>query len=173
LEDTVERTPKMWIGVGAALLAVVACLCALATMAVLAAYRGAGRNPLVITPTIHLSSPSPVSATPIHSVTKATASPASDRWPLSDIPMPPETDLDTLIGPPDDFSVFTEQDFAEVLAFYQSEMEALGWERVSYGTRITESDAELHYRKGDAHATLILAQIPYIGTLIEIRLRPA
>ena len=85
--------------------------------------------------------------------------------------MPAETDLGTLVGPPEAFSVLTDQDFDQVLAFYQSEMDALGWTKVSYGTRITAHDAELQYKNDLYHATVILAHIPFIGTLVEIRLR--
>jgi len=83
--------------------------------------------------------------------------------------MPPEADLGTLIGSADSFSVITDQDFKEVLAFYQNEMEAQGWSKVDYGTRITEGDAELHYAKDDTNLTVILARIPFVGTLVEIR----
>jgi hypothetical protein len=82
--------------------------------------------------------------------------------------MPAEADLGTLLGSPEDFSVITDQDFGEVLAFYQDEMEALGWTKISYGTRITAHDAELQYRNDVHHATVILARIPFIGTLVEI-----
>jgi len=87
--------------------------------------------------------------------------------------MPAEADLGTLIGSPDSFSVISDQDYKEVLAFYQSELEAQGWSKVDYGTRITEGDAELHYRKDEQNLTVILARIPFVGTLVEIRVQPA
>jgi hypothetical protein len=93
----------------------------------------------------------------------------SVAWPLSDVPMPAEADLGTLLGSSEEFSVITDQGFGEVLTFYQQEMEALGWTKVSYGTRITENDAELQYRNDAHHVTVILARIPFIGTLVEIR----
>ena len=87
--------------------------------------------------------------------------------------MPAEADLSTLIGSPDSFSVISDQDFEDVLDFYQSELETQGWSKVDYGTRITEGDAELHYRKDELILTVILARIPFIGTLVEIRVQPA
>lgn len=92
-------------------------------------------------------------------------------WPTSDVPMPAKADLGTLIGTPEEFSVITDQDFGQVLAFYQDEMEALGWTKISYGTRITEDEAELQYRNDLWRATVILARIPFVGTLVEIRLQ--
>ena len=59
----------------------------------------------------------------------------------------------------------------DVLDFYQVELEANGWSKVDYGTRITDGDAELHYRKDDLNLTVILARIPFIGTLVEIRVQ--
>ena len=92
---------------------------------------------------------------------------------MADVPMPDKADLGTLIGSPDSFSVVTDQGFDEVLTFYQSEMEAQGWSKVDYGTRITEGDAELHYRKDNMNITVTLARIPFVGTLVEIRLQSA
>ena len=85
--------------------------------------------------------------------------------------MPADTDLGTLIGSPESFSVISDQDFRDVLDFYQAELEASGWSKVDYGTRITEGDAELHYRKDNMDLTVILARIPFIGTLVEIRVQ--
>jgi len=92
-------------------------------------------------------------------------------WPVEAVPMPAETDLGTLIGSPESFSVISDQEFRDVLDFYQAELEAQGWSKVDYGTRITEGDAELHYRKDDMNLTVILARIPFIGTLVEIRVQ--
>jgi hypothetical protein len=164
----------LWIGLTAAALAIVACVCALAVIAVLAGLRGgwfgapAGtQSPGSLGTTPALPNP----GQPGGEVTPLP--PVKDSWPLSDVPMPAEADLGTLIGVPAAFSVITDQDFDEVLAFYQSEMDALGWSKVSYGTRITQGDADLQYRKDDVHVTITLARIPYVGTLVEIRTRAA
>jgi hypothetical protein len=166
----------LWVGLAVALAAGVVCLCALAAGLWMAADWGgwpgapvsveatqAGIGPSLQTPgQLPLTKPTPASPGPSNGPV---------TWPLSDVPMPAEADLGTLLGSPEDFSVITDQDFGEVLAFYQDEMEALGWTKVSYGTRITETDAELQYRNDVLHATLILAHIPFIGTLVEIRVR--
>lgn len=154
----------------AASLAIIACLCALAFFAGLAGLRGNLSGMPGATPAIE----SPIPPTSIVPAGQVTIPPmASNSWPLGDVPMPAEADLGTMIGSAEAFSVITDQDFDEVLAFYQSEMDALGWAKVSYGTRITASDAELQYRKDDGHVTVILARIPFIGTLVEIRWRAA
>lgn len=154
------------------MLALVTCLSVLALVAVLAGLRGGlvgGRA----TPGPDLSNETSAAPTPARPVGKATAiSTANNTWPLEDVPMPAGADLGTLVGSPEAFSVFTDQGFAGVLRFYQDQMEALGWIKVSYGTRITENDAELHYQNDLYHATVILARIPFVGTLVEIHLRP-
>jgi hypothetical protein len=169
LVDSARRLPGLWIGLGAAVLAALACLCALALLAALAGLRGSLPGMPGATQSANPAIGSPASPTALIPPGKATVSPlANNSWPLSDVPMPAETDLGTMIGSPEAFSVITDQDFDEVLAFYQDEMDALGWTKVSYGTRITSNDAELQYRKDDGHVTVILARIPFVGTLVEI-----
>jgi hypothetical protein len=174
LADFIKRSPRLWIGLAAASLAIIACLCGLALIATLAGYRARGSVLPAATlvpdqPGVSLTLSPP--AKPI--VQPTTLSGVRDNWPIADVPMPAEADLGTLIGSPDSFSVITDQEFDEVLAFYQTEMEAQGWSKVDYGTRITEGDAELHYRKDEINVTVILARIPFVGTLVEIRLQPA
>lgn len=154
------------------MLALVACLSALALIAVFAGLRGSLLGgPARPGPDLPLETGTvPAPARP---VSKATAFPTvNNTWPSEDVPMPAGADLGTLVGSSEAFSVFTDQDFAEALQFYQEQMDALGWTKVSYGTRITENDAELHYQNDLVHATVILARIPFVGTLVEVRLRP-
>ena len=170
--DFSKRSPGLWIGLGAAALALVACLSALVFIAVLAGLRGGRVGNQAATPGANLAIESATPPMPAKPAGKATAHPSMNKvWPLEDVPMPAEADLGTLIGSPEAFSVITDQDFAEALAFYQDEMKALGWTKVSYGTRITENDAELHYQNDLYHTTVILARIPFVGTLVEIHLR--
>jgi hypothetical protein len=172
--DFFKRSPGLWIGLAAISLVIVACLCGLALMAALAASRA--RLPRIPAATA-VSDPSGVSSTqspPARPVLNATRLPRVEQsWPIDNVPMPAEADLGTLIGSPEAFSVISDQDFKDVLAFYQSELEAQGWSKVDYGTRITEGDAELHYTKDDLNLTVVLARIPFMGTLVEIRVQPA
>jgi hypothetical protein len=172
LTDLSNRTPGFWIGLAAAVLVLVACLGALALVAVLAGLRG-GLVGVPATPGPDRSLEATALQTPARPVGKANAPPSvNNKWPSEDVPMPAGADLGTLIGSSEAFSVFTDQDFAGVLGFYQEQMEALGWTKVSYGTRITENDAELHYQNNLYHITVILASIPFVGTLVEIHLSP-
>ena len=174
--DFARRSPGKWVGLAIALTAGVVCLCALAASLVMAAnWEGwlskptaAGSPQAVISPSAQTPG-----QTSLNKPVRPTSGPPIGQggWPLSDVPMPAEADLGTLIGSPEAFSVITDQDFGEVLAFYQDEMEALGWTKVSYGTRITDDGAELQYRNDIYHATVILARIPFIGTLVEIQMR--
>jgi hypothetical protein len=91
---------------------------------------------------------------------------------VEDVPMPVGADLATLIGNAGSFSVIADQEFKDVLDFYQGELVARGWSKVDYGTRITEGDAELHYRKDETNLVVILARIPFVGTLVQIRVPP-
>jgi hypothetical protein len=172
--DFFKRSPGLWIGLAAASLAIVVCLCGLALIAALAASRAGqpGRSDATA-----VSDPSGVSSTqssPSGPALVITPLPrVEESWPVEAVPMPAETDLGTLIGSPESFSVISDQDFMDVLDFYQAELEAQGWSKVDYGTRITEGDAELHFRKDDKNLTVILARIPFVGTLVEIRLQPA
>jgi hypothetical protein len=168
------RSQGFWVGLAVALAAGAICLCALPTSLWIATGRGGWLGgPADATQ----AEPSPSMQTPGQMPpTKPTSSAAGVSnagvvWPLSNVPMPAEAELGTLLGSSDDFSVITDQDFGEVLAFYQDEMEALGWTKVSYGTRITDDGAELQYRNDIYHATVILARIPFIGTLVEIQMR--
>lgn len=169
--DSAKRSPGLWIGLAAAVLATVACLGALAFFAILAGVRGGLTGNRSATPGAMVSVQPTLQPASTLPVSQAIPQLPANQWPLSNVPMPAETDLSTLVGPPEAFSVLTDQDFDAVLAFYQGEMETLGWTKVSYGTRVTGNDAELQYRNDVYHATVILARIPFIGTLVEIRLR--
>ena len=171
--DFSKRSPWLWIGLAAAALALVACLSALVIIVVMAGLRGGRVDVPPATSSADFTNESNTPPVPVKPAAKATA-PASvvHVWPLEDVPMPAEADLGTLVGSAEAFSVVTDQDFATALAFYQDQMEALGWTKVSYGTRITENDAELHYQNDLYHTTVILARIPFVGTLVEIHLRP-
>lgn len=171
MNDLIKRTPGLWIGLVAAVLAMAACLGALVLLAILAGVRGGLLQNAAATPGAIIPAQPTLSQASAMPAGQALPQTSVDQWPLSNVPMPAETDLSTLIGPPDAFSVLTDQDFDEVLAFYQGEMETLGWTKISYGTRITDNDAELQYRNDVYHVTVILARIPFIGTLVEIHLR--
>ena len=161
----------MWIGLAAASLAIIACVCGVVSIAGLAAYRASQPAP---TPVIDPSGASIGAATPTRPVLNVPTLPrASETWPVEDVPMPAGADLATLIGNAGSFSVIADQEFKDVLDFYQGELVARGWSKIDYGTRITEEDAELHYRKEDTNLVVTLARIPFVGTLVQIRVPPA
>jgi hypothetical protein len=164
----------MWVGLAAASLVVIACICGLASASALAAYRLNRSGSPSPTPVADTSG---LAATPLAPTRPALEVPTlpreSETWPVEDVPMPAEADLSTLIGTADSFSVITDQEFKDVMAFYQDELERRGWSKVDYGTRITSGDAELHYRKGETDLTVILARIPFVGTLVQIRVPSA
>lgn len=151
----------------------VACLCALAASVWMTV--GALGTPVaaeITPPGMETPTEPPASIFPPQPGSATSQPPnGGNAWPTSDVPMPAEADLGTLIGTPEEFSVITDQDFDQVLAFYQDEMEALGWTKITYGTRITEDEAELQYRNDLQRVTVILARIPFVGTLVEIRLQ--
>ena len=172
--DFSQRSPGLLIGLAAAALAIVACLCGLALIAALAASRASQPGIPAATAVSDPTGGNPTQLSPAGPILKATMLPrVEESWPIDSVPMPAKADLGTLIGSAEAFSVISDQDFRGVLDFYQAELEAQGWSKVDYGTRITEGDAELHYRKDDMNLTVILARIPFIGTLVEIRLQPA
>ena len=171
--DYLKRSPGVWIGLAAALMVILACICGLVLISGLAAYRGS-QTEMPATPVGDPSGLSLTPSSPTRPVLLVPTLPLTNAgWPIEDVPMPAEADLGTLVGSADSFSVITDQDFKEVLDFYQAEMEAQGWLKVDYGTRITPGDAELHYRKDDTNLIVILARIPFVGTLVHIHVQPA
>jgi len=65
-------------------------------------------------------------------------------------------------------SYIVERDFLAVLDFYQEEMPAKGWTKVEYGTVTTDTQAELHFEKGERSVIIIIAQVPFTAKTMVV-----
>jgi hypothetical protein len=60
-------------------------------------------------------------------------------------------------------SYFIDADFQAVVDFYQQAMEAWGWNRVAYGSRLTDASAELPYEMDGRQALVVITAIPFVN----------
>lgn len=68
-----------------------------------------------------------------------------------------------LVATAQSVSYFINADLNQALTFYQTEMPKNGWTQVESGSRVGESDAELHFEKDGRKAIVILATIPFVN----------
>lgn len=87
----------------------------------------------------------------------ATAVAGSNQAPPEDIPIVSGT-TENLYTTDEIVTYITPLDFQSVLAFYQQEMPANGWEVDSTNTALTANTAVLQYDKVDRHATITLSE---------------
>lgn len=87
----------------------------------------------------------------------ATAIAGANQAPPEDIPIVTGT-TENLFSTQETVSYITPMDFQSVLAFYQQEMPANGWESDSNSTVLTANTAVLQYDKVDRHATITLSE---------------
>jgi cytochrome c551/c552 len=87
----------------------------------------------------------------------ATAVAGSNQAPPEDIPIVSGT-TENLYTTDEIVTYITPLDFQSVLAFYQQEMPANGWEADSTNTALTANTAVLQYDKVDRHATITLSE---------------
>ncbi len=86
----------------------------------------------------------------------ATALAGGNQTPPDDIPIVNGT-TENLFATAETVSYFTPMDFQSVLAYYQQEMPANGWEADSSNTILTANTAVLQYGKADRHAMITLS----------------
>jgi hypothetical protein len=105
--------------------------------------------------------------TPTPGVTPLVSGAQTD-WLAGEIPLPDNIELETIIGSPQHFSFVTQADYPLVLAFYQRALIDRGWTRIAFGSRITDSAADLYFAKEGRQVAVRIAWAPSIGTLVEI-----
>jgi hypothetical protein len=89
----------------------------------------------------------------------------------SDIPVM-QGNKNGFVASPQAISFFVGYDFKTVLSFYQTEMPKNGWTLVEAGTRVGDTDAELHFEKAGRKAVIVLATIPFVNqTTVVITLQ--
>jgi hypothetical protein len=84
-----------------------------------------------------------------------------------DIPVM-EGEKSAFVGSARAISYIVEQDFLTVLDFYQQEMPANGWTKAEYGTTITDTQAELHFEKGERTVIIVIAQVPFTAKTMVV-----
>lgn len=89
-------------------------------------------------------------------------------WSAGEIPLPDNVELETIVGTPRHFSFVTQADYPLVLAFYQRALMDRGWTRIAFGSRITDTAADLYFAKEGVQVAVRIARAPYVGTLVEI-----
>ena len=60
-------------------------------------------------------------------------------------------------------SYFIDADFQAVVDFYQEAMAAWGWNKVDYGSRLTDASAELPYEMDGREAIVVITAIPFVN----------
>ena len=66
------------------------------------------------------------------------------------------------VGSNQAISYLVDADFSTVVEFYEDEMAYWGWNRVAYGTRLTDAYAELPYEKEGRKAIVVIATVPFV-----------
>ena len=79
-----------------------------------------------------------------------------------------EGEKEAFVGSDQVISYFVKAEFQDVLNYYQSEMPARGWTAVDTGTVVTDSTANLIFKKDGREVTIVIGEVPFVGQVTVV-----